>query len=115
MPTSQLPPSQAQRRSATSWCIAFPAQLGQKADCWPICVAAESTTRAKLKHPTGWFAAGREVISAMALLSDGAFKLYMLLCLRADRSTGRLEVDQASLAKSLAKSRRSIVVYFEEL
>jgi hypothetical protein len=78
-------------------------------------VAADSTTRAKLKHPTGWFAAGREVISAMALLSDGAFKLYMLLCLRADRSTGRLGVDQASLAKSLAKSRRSIVVYFEEL
>jgi hypothetical protein len=68
-----------------------------------------------LKHPTGWFAAGREVASAMTLLSDGAFKLYVFLCLRADRNSARLEIDQTSVAKSLAKSRRSVIVYFEEL
>lgn len=68
-----------------------------------------------MKHPTGWFAAGKEVASAMTLLSDGAFKLYVFLCLRADRSNARLEIDQASVAKSLAKSRRSVIVYFEEL
>jgi hypothetical protein len=68
-----------------------------------------------LKYPTGWFAAGREVASAMTLLSDGAFKLYVFLCLRADRNNARLEIDQASAAKSLAKSRRSVIVYFEEL
>jgi hypothetical protein len=51
----------------------------------------------------------------MTLLSDGAFKLYILLCLSADRSNARLEVDQAGIAKSLAKSRRSVIVYFEEL
>src|SRR6266536_677195 len=51
----------------------------------------------------------------MTLLSDGAFRLYMFLCLRADRSSGRLEIDQTSVAKSLAKSRRSVIVYFEEL
>lgn len=51
----------------------------------------------------------------MKALSDGAFKLYMFLCLRADRSTGWLEVDQASIAKSLGKSRRSVIAYFEEL
>jgi hypothetical protein len=68
-----------------------------------------------LKHPTGWFAAGREVASAITLLSDGAFKLYVFLCLRADRSSARLEIDQTSVAKSLAKSRRSVIVYFEEL
>jgi hypothetical protein len=49
------------------------------------------------------------------MLSDGAFKLYMFLCLSADRSTARLEVDQGSIAKSLRKSRRSVIVYFEEL
>jgi hypothetical protein len=72
-------------------------------------------TRARLKYPTRWFAAGREVASAMTLLSDGAFKLYVFLCLRADRSSARLEVDQSSVAKSLAKSRRSVIAYFEEL
>jgi hypothetical protein len=44
----------------------------------------------RLKHPSGWFAAGREVARAIALLSDGAFKLYIHLCLNADRRTGRL-------------------------
>ena len=45
----------------------------------------------RLKHPTGWFAAGREVSRALPLLSDGAFKLFKLyihLCLTAERSTG---------------------------
>jgi hypothetical protein len=51
----------------------------------------------------------------MTLLSDGAFKLFVFLCLRADRSSARLEIDQASVAKSLATSRRSVIVYFEEL
>ncbi|MFZ0742906.1 MAG: hypothetical protein WAM85_00775 [Terracidiphilus sp.] len=51
----------------------------------------------------------------MTLLSDGAFKLYVFLCLRVDRSSARLEIDQTSVAKSLAKSRRSVIVYFEEL
>jgi hypothetical protein len=51
----------------------------------------------------------------MQLLSDGAFKLSVFLCLRADRISARLEIDQASVAKSLAKSRRSAIVYFEEL
>lgn len=51
----------------------------------------------------------------MTLLSDGAFKLYVFLCLRADRSSARLEIDQSSVARSLAKSRRSVVAYFDEL
>jgi len=51
----------------------------------------------------------------MTVLSDGAFKLYVFLCLRADRSSARLEVDQSNIAKCLAKSRRSVIAYFEEL
>src|SRR6266487_537445 len=44
----------------------------------------------KLKNPSGWFAAGRKVSRALVLLSDGAFKLYIHLCLKAGRSTGLL-------------------------
>jgi hypothetical protein len=40
-----------------------------------------STARLILKQPTRWFAAGREVAQALVLLSDGAFKLYIHLCL----------------------------------
>jgi hypothetical protein len=69
----------------------------------------------RLKHPTGWFAAGREVSRALPLLSDGAFKLYIHLCLTAERSTGQVQADHADLAKALGKSRRSVVVYLEEL
>jgi hypothetical protein len=70
---------------------------------------------AKLKNPTGWFAAGREVVRASGVLSDGAFRLYIHLCLSADRSTGRLRARHADLAKALRKSRRSVVTYLEEL
>ena len=74
-----------------------------------------SEQRIALKNPTGWFAAGREVARAMALLSDGAFKVYMHVCLTADRSTGRMKIAHGDLAVALNKSRRSIVSYVEEL
>jgi hypothetical protein len=69
----------------------------------------------RLKHPTGWFAAGREVSRALNVLSDGAFKLYIHLCLVAERSTGQVHADPAELAKALRKSRRSVVAYLDEL
>ena len=70
---------------------------------------------AKLKNPTGWFAAGQEVVRASSILSDGAFRLYIHLCLSADRSTGRLRARHADLAGALRKSRRSVVTHLEEL
>src|SRR5438094_6086905 len=73
------------------------------------------TRGARLKHPAGWFAAGREVSRALQLLSDGAFKLYIHLCLTADRSTGQLKGDHSDLVKALGKSRRSVVAYLDEL
>jgi len=33
--------------------------------------------RLRLKRPTGWFAAGQEVATALPMLSDAAFKLYV--------------------------------------
>lgn len=74
-----------------------------------------SQQRIALKNPAGWFAAGREVTRAMTLLSDGAFKVYMHVCLTADRSTGRLKIAHGHLAVALKKSRRSIVNYLEGL
>jgi len=69
----------------------------------------------KLKHPSGWFAAGREVSRALGLLSDGAFRLFIYLCLNADRRTGQMRITHGDLAKAVGRSRRSIVIYMEEL
>lgn len=69
----------------------------------------------KLKHPQGWFAAGSEVAQALQCLSDGSFRLYMYLCLHASRESGCLTVNDRDLARTLHKSRRSIITYFEEL
>lgn len=68
-----------------------------------------------LKRPAGFFAAGREVEQALALLSDGAFKLFLYICLHAERRTGRLRFRQADLARRLGKSPRSITTYLKEL
>lgn len=63
----------------------------------------------------GWFAAGPEVRNALLILSDGGFRLYFHLCLNASRATGRSQVKYAELARDLARSRRSIASYFDEL
>ncbi len=52
---------------------------------------------------------------ALALLSDGAFKLYVYLCLQAERGSGRLRFRHSELAQSLGKSPRSITSYLNEL
>ncbi len=69
----------------------------------------------KLKHSGGWFAAGREVSRALALLSDGAFRLFIYFCLHADRRTGQMRITHGDLAKAVGRSRRSIIIYMEEL
>ena len=74
-----------------------------------------SAARLILKQPTGWFAAGREVAQALALLSDGAFKLYVHLCLEADRHTGRVRIATAALTLILRKDAASIEAGLDEL
>jgi hypothetical protein len=68
-----------------------------------------------LKSPNGWFAAGVEVQKAMAVLSDGAFKLFVYLCLNAQRAAGVLETTQTELAHSLKKGHASIRAYLREM
>jgi hypothetical protein len=71
--------------------------------------------RLELKCPSGWFAAGREVRLAVTLLSDSAFKLFVWVCLHADRRSGRLRVVIADLARSLQKTERQIDLSLQEL
>ena len=52
---------------------------------------------------------------ALAILSDGAFKLYAYLCLHAERRSARLRFRHSELAQSLGKSPRSISSYLNEL
>jgi hypothetical protein len=69
----------------------------------------------RLKHPSGWFAAGREVASAATLLSDAAFKLFVWLCLHADRSRGSLSAAASELAHTLGRTDAEISDALEEL
>lgn len=74
-----------------------------------------ATPRLVLKQPTGWFAAGREVAEALVLLPDPSFRLYMYLCLNADRHTGKFVVNPADLARVLRRERSGIEAHLDEL
>jgi len=71
--------------------------------------------RLVLKQPTGWFAAGREVAEALALLPDPVFRLYMYLCLNADRHTGRYVIDPAHLPRVLGRDHTVIEGHLGDL
>lgn len=71
--------------------------------------------RPSLKQPTGWFAPGEPFRQALALLSNGGFKLFTYLCLEADRHSGCLAASQPQLAQALGKSKRAIGHYVTEL
>lgn len=68
-----------------------------------------------LKQPTGWFAAGREIEHALILLSDVAFKLFVWLCLHAERSRGSLSASPAELASALHKTEPEMRAALNEL
>jgi len=74
-----------------------------------------NASRLILKQPTGWFAAGREVTQAMRSLSDAAFKLYLYLCLQAERHTARLILNLADATKELGKDPAWIEDGLDEL
>jgi hypothetical protein len=69
----------------------------------------------RLKHLSGWFAAGREVAEALTLLSDAGFKLFVWLCLHADRSRGALRVESQEMARVLGKTEAEIATLLEDL
>ena len=72
-------------------------------------------THFHLKHSTRWFAAGREIEHALILLSDAAFKLFLWLCLHAERSRGSLTASAQELATTLHKNEPEIQAALAEL
>jgi len=72
-------------------------------------------SRLRLKQLTGWFAAGWEVSHALSLLSDGAFKLFMWICLNADRGLGAIRVDPHEVARVLGKTEAEIRAHLQDL
>ena len=68
-----------------------------------------------LKKPSGWFAAGAEVQKAMAKLSDGAFRLFVYLCLNARRDTGVLESNLTQLAKNVKRGQHTVRMHLREM
>ena len=69
----------------------------------------------KLKHPQGWFAAGREVGRAIDVLSDGAFKLYIYVCLHAERETGCLDLVESNMTRALGKNPELLQDHIAEM
>ena len=69
--------------------------------------------RLLLKRPTGWFAAGQEVAAALEVLSGDAFKLYVYLCLHAERQTGRIADDPDDAARLFPSIGQSQVAWKE--
>jgi len=78
-------------------------------------ILPSTNERLRLKESTGWFAAGKAFRRALALLSDGAFRLFTYICLEADRRNGRIQATHKDLASTLGKSKRSIGTYIAEL
>jgi hypothetical protein len=72
-------------------------------------------TTLRLKNPTGWFAAGKEVAQALTLLPDGAFKLFMWICLNADRGLGVMRVEPGEIAHVLGKTEAEIHANLRDL
>jgi len=71
--------------------------------------------RLRLKKPNGWFPAGENFLQAMTQLSGGAFKLFVFLCLHADRQTAAYTISQRSLASAIGKSKPATEEYIAEL
>ena len=77
--------------------------------------AAAKNERLSVKESSGWFAAGASFRHALTVLTDGAFRLFALVCLEADRQTGCFEASYSELAKALGKSKRALGSYVAEL
>lgn len=71
--------------------------------------------RLHIKCASGWFAAGAEVEAALQLLSDGAFKLFVWLCLNAERTRGSIAATPVELGRALRRSEAEIQTNLQEL
>jgi hypothetical protein len=71
--------------------------------------------RLRLKRASGWFGAGVEVETALLLLSDAAFRLYLSLCLHVDRYSARIVWEPTELAQFVQRDCESLTRSLREL
>ncbi len=69
----------------------------------------------RLKKATGWFPAGDGFLKAMVVLADGPFKVFVYLCLNADRQAATCQSSYQRLAAGVGKSRHTVEAYVAEL
>jgi hypothetical protein len=74
-----------------------------------------NASKLRLKHSTGWFAAGESFRNALRLLSDSGFKLFAHLSLQSCRITGCLQTTIDDLAMTLNQSGETIEIAIDEL
>jgi hypothetical protein len=74
-----------------------------------------AASQLRLKQPSGWFAAGHEVADAIGLLSDGAFRLFIWICLHADRRRGSIRASTSGLTRTLGRGKEQIATALDEL
>ena len=63
----------------------------------------------------GWFAGGKGFERALRELTDTTFKVFVYVCLRAERASGCLEFERTALARGLGKSRSKLGRCLREL
>jgi hypothetical protein len=78
-------------------------------------VTDKANPKLKLKKATGWFPAGDGFLKAMTVLQDGPFKLFVFLCLNADRQTACCQSSYQRLAAGIGKSKHTVEAYVAEL
>jgi len=69
----------------------------------------------QLKKAAGWFPAGDGFLKAMKVLPDGPFKLFVFLCLNADRQSATCQSSYERLATGIGKCRHTTEAYVAEL
>ena len=77
--------------------------------------AQQNNRKLRLKKNKGWFPAGESFLNAMSVLSDRTFKLFVFVCLSADRETATYTASFARLAAVLGRSRHAVDAYLAEL
>jgi hypothetical protein len=75
----------------------------------------KANSKLQLKKASGWFPAGDGFFRAMKVLSDGPFKLFVFLCLKADRHTASCQSSYQQVAAAIGKSRHTAEAYAAEL
>jgi hypothetical protein len=68
----------------------------------------ERTGELRLKKSVNWFAAGEGFLKTMEILTDGAFKLFVFVCLKADRHSATFRTSSDQLAQALHKTLGAI-------